>query len=677
MNQRLLIDGDPVPVSRIAAPASALESQSGATFDPVIVVGGGPVGIRTAQELSRRGIDCIVFNAERWLPYNRVKLTPLLCGDAQIGNVMQPLTFPGPGRVTLYSDQSIVDVDASARTVTSSTGRIFSYAKLVFCTGSRAHVPPIPGRELAGVFTFRSADDVEKLIARTFRSRCAVVIGGGLLGLEAARGMSSRGTQTWIVEHTPYLMSRQLDAAAGGLLGEKIEALGLKVRTGASVASIDGTDRVEGLTLSDGATIACDTVIICTGIRANIDLAREIGLPVGMGIKVDSAMRTANADIFAAGECAEFDGNMYGLVGPGFEQALVAAANISGEPVSYHGSVPSTKLKIIGIDVFSMGDVEQIEQRAELRRVAFADDEAGIYRAVVMKRSRIVGAIAIGDWPEINRVQEAVRIGKLVMPWDLWRFRWQGRLWREATTTSVHEWPRAATICNCTGVTRGQIGDALALGATTVEDIKRDTGASTVCGSCRVHVEALLGAPPVREPVAGWKTLLALSMAAIIAGLITLSIPRWPLATSIANVGLPERLWLDGTWKQISGYTLLALSVAAAVLSLRKRVRAFTIGGYDGWRVVHAAIGAFALAALFVHTGFRMGIHLNAWLMSTFLVVALAGGATSLATALAHRLGKRPEHAEAVKSTSLWIHILAFWPLPLLLTVHVLSVYFY
>lgn len=503
------------------------------------------------------------------------------------------------------------------------------------------------------------------------------MIGGGLLGLEAARGMASRGAETWIVEHTPFLMPKQLDADAGALLAEKIAALGLKVRTGTGVASIDGGDRVEGVTLTDGTRIACDTVVICTGIRANIELARETGLPVGLGIKVDAGMRTSDPDIFAAGECAEFDGNMYGLVGPGFEQAVVAASHIAGDPVPYAGSVPSTKLKIIGVDVFSMGDVEQIAQRGELRQVSFHNRADGVYRSLILKRSRIVGAIAIGDWPEINKVQEAVRVNARAMPWDLWRFKRSGRVWRDEEAASVHDWPRPATVCNCTGVTRGQIGDAIALGAMSLDDVKRDTGASSVCGSCRVHVEALLGAPPVRHAVGAWKALLGLSLAAGVAGLATVMAPRWPFATQIADVGWAERLWLDGTAKQVSGYTLAALSLAAAALSLRKRVRTLAWGGYDGWRLVHAGIGLVGLAVLFFHTGLRLGENLNAWLMGAFLLMAIAGTATSATTALAHRLGSRPETAERVKRATLWIHILAFWPLPLLLAMHVLSFYFY
>ena len=537
--------------------------------EPVIVIGGGPAGIRVCQELSRRGIDTTLFNAERWLPYNRVKLTPLLSGDVQLGQVTQPLIFPGPGRVTLYSDHSIVDIDRQQKSVTGRFGRAWAYSKLVICMGSRAHVPPIAGKDLAGIFTFRNFDDVEKLVARSFRSRRTIVIGGGLLGLEAARGMASRGAETWVVEHEQHLMARQVDARAGALLARDIAALGLVVRTGRSVGRIIGTDRVEGIELSDGEVVACDTVILCTGIRPNVELAREVGLAIGRGIKVSSSMQTSDPDIYAVGECAEFEGHVYGLVGPGFEQALAAAAHIAGEAVTYAGSVPATKLKVVGTDLFSMGDVEQLEQRSDVDTPSFEGCDGRIYRKLVIQRGRLVGAVALGDWSEINRLQEAIRQRVALWPWQRLRFALLGRLWAKSAPASVREWPRTATVCNCTGVTRGQIGDAIAVGCSTVADIKRDTGASTVCGSCGPLLVELLGAAPKREPVRAFRPIAVLSIAAALLALLTLLVPIWPLASRIGARGAVDLLWLDGIWKQASGYTLLALTAVVAPRSGR------------------------------------------------------------------------------------------------------------
>ena len=655
----------------VGVPALATAAEK----DPVVVIGGGPSGIRVCQELARRGLHAVAFNAERWPPYNRVKLTPLLAGDVQLRQVSQPLTFPGPGRVTLYSDHSIVDVDRRQKTVTGRFGRVWSYSRLVLCVGSRAHVPPIPGRELAGVYTFRSFDNVEKLVARSLRARRAAVIGGGLLGLEAARGIARRGAETWVIEHEPHLMARQLDARAGALLARDIAALGLTVRAGRSVARIAGDARVEAVELSDGERVPCDTVILCTGIRANIELARDIGLAVGRGIKVSASMQTTDPDIYAVGECAEFEGHVYGLVGPGFEQALVAAAHIAGEPATYAGSVPATKLKVIGTDVFSMGDIDQLDQRTDIVSPSFEDKDGRAYRRLVLRRGRIVGAIALGDWPEINRLQEAIRARARLRPWQRIRFALLGEVWARRAPASVREWPRAATVCNCTGVTRGQIGDAIALGCNSLADVKRDTGASTVCGTCSPLIGELLGGAPERKPPEAFRPIAAASAAAGLLALLTLLLPVWPVARNIGARGPVDHLWLDGVWKQATGYTLLALGVAAGLLSLRKR--AVQVGDFATWRVVHAAVGAATLLALFLHTGFRLGSNLNKWLMLSFLAVVFAGAAAGLATALEHRLSATAGDAARTRALSFWLHLLALWPLPLLLAAHVLSVYFY
>jgi bacterioferritin-associated ferredoxin len=423
--------------------------------------------------------------------------------------------------------------------------------------------------------------------------------------------------------------------------------------------------------------VSCDTVILCTGIRANVELAREVGLAVGRGIKVSASMQTSDPDIYAVGECAEFEDCVYGLVGPGFEQAAVAAAHICGEPVAYAGSVPATKLKVVGTDVFSMGDVEQLEQRSDISTLRFEAKDGASYRKLIVKRGRLVGALAIGSWPEINRLQEAIHAGARLWPWQRVRFALLGRLWAERTPASVREWPRTATVCNCTGVTRGQIGDAIALGCNCVDDVKRDTGASTVCGSCGPLIVELLGAPAPRQPIAAFRLVAVLASVAALLTLLTLLMPAWRTAANIGARGLADLLWLDGAWKQVSGYTLLALSVGAAGLGLKKRLMPLRLGAFSTWRIVHVAVGAFGLLALFAHTGFRLGSNLNMWLMLSFLGVALAGGAAGLATALEHRLFATAGEAARLRAAAFWLHLLAFWPLPLLLAAHILSVYFY
>ncbi|MBX2804918.1 MAG: FAD-dependent oxidoreductase [Hyphomicrobiales bacterium] len=670
---------DPIETPAVQ-PASELHSQEAPGHAPVIVIGGGPSGIRSAEELARREIPVILFNAERWQPYNRVKLTPFLAGDIQLGQIYQPMNFAPGGNVTVYSGHSIIDIDPLARTVTGRFGRVWRYSKLVICTGSRAHVPPIVGRENTGVYTFRSLNDVEALMARSFRLRRAVIIGGGLLGLEAARGLASLGAQITVVEHERHLMARQLDHEGGLRLAAQMKALGISTRTGVAVRSIDGDGMVNAVSLSDGEKIPCDSVVICTGIRANIEMARDAGLAVGMGIKVDSGMRTSDPDIYAVGECAEFEGNIFGLVGPGLEQAEIAARNIAGETAKYSGSAPVTRLKVVGVDIFSTGDVDQLEQRSDIQTVTYEQDKDGSYILLALKRQRLIGAIAVGDYPDVNRVQQAVRERRLAWPWQLRRFRTTGRLWGDETPSSVVEWPGAATICNCTGVTRGRIGEAIALGCNSYAEIKRETGASTVCGSCRPLIQQLLSSEPVKhEPVKLFRPILVLGLLTIIAAAIVLFAPAWPYSQSVQSGTGLDVLWRDGYWKQVSGFTLLGLSAAAALLSLRKRLKWFAIGGFDGWRLVHVAVGLLAVFALFVHTGFRLGQNLNSWLMLSFLAIAGLGAVAGVVMAVEHRLLSGPMRGgtKPPRRIPVWLHILAFWPLPILLTLHVLSVYFY
>lgn len=661
------------------ATQAAMDQKNHSFDEPVIVIGGGPAGIRVTQELARRKIPVTIFNAERWRPYNRVKLTPLLAGDVQVGQVYQQPNFAADSTVKQYSAHSIVDIDPASKTVTGHLGRGYNYSKLIIATGSRAHIPPIPGIERDGVYKFRNFDDTEQLVARTFSSRRTVVIGGGLLGLEAARGMANRGVETWVIEHEPVLMARQLDKAGGDLLAAKIRALGLGVRVGQAVKEIKGNGRVEAIVLGDGEEIACDTVIVCTGIRPNMEMARDAGLAVGRGITVRETLQTTNPDIYAIGECAECDGHIYGLVGPGLEQAALAAAHIAGEEVSYAGSLPTTKLKVVGTDVFSMGDVEQLDQRSDVETALYENAQEGIYRRIVMRRGRLVGALAIGEWPEINVLQKAIKDQHHIWPWHIRRFRKTGFVKSPQEPASVIEWPAAATVCNCTGVSRGQIGEAIQQGAVTFEAVQRETSASTVCGTCKPMIYELLEGKPAYEPVKLFRPVAILSAIAFLIALITFFSPPWPYTQSMTEKLQLDQLWRDGYWKQVSGFTLLGLSVLAALLSLRKKIKWGFLGEYSFWRILHVSAGVLALLVLFLHTGFHLGSNLNFWLMMSFLSLAFVGAVAGGIKAFEHVLQRKGVRAGSGPPAALpiWVHIILFWPLPVLLALHIFTVYYY
>ena len=670
MSHAELLEGAPY---RATSDTQASQTQN--DVPPVVIVGAGPVGIRAAQELVRRGIAVTILGEEPYDPYNRVRLTPLLGGDVQFGEIaLQPPSGDGI-RFETHAGRRVVSIDRTAKHVVTGDGTVWPYAHLILATGSRAFVPGIPGRDLAGVYTFRTAADASALVARSISARRVAVIGGGLLGLEAARGMRRRQCEVTVIEHEDRLLPRQLAGGAAGLLAGKIRELGVEVRTQVAVREILGAHKVTGLSLSDGGDVPCDTVIICTGVRANTDLAQGADLAFNRGIIVDDRMQTVDPAIFAVGECIEHDGMVYGLVGPGYAQADVAAAAIAGEPARFEVSAPATKLKVIGADVFSVGEVEKLEVKANVRSETWERD--GCYRRIFIERGRVVGALAVGEWDQTNRVQDAVQSGAKVYPWMLYRFRKNGVLWPDEELPVV-DLPATATICNCTGVNCGQLRAAMAGGAKSVVDFGAETGAGTVCGSCHPLMEELLDAGGPPKPLPLWQVLTGFSAIAIVAAALPLIFGYVPLPASYDAESLRMWLWRDNIVKQWSGFILLGITLSAMLIGLRKRIRLMDyLGSYDAWRLVHIFIGLLALAGIYAHTGFRLGANLNFALGACFAATLIFGAIAGLATGGDHALRARRIGSARTPPRKLptWVHIFAVWPLPVLILIHVLTAY--
>jgi nitrite reductase (NADH) large subunit len=643
--------------------------------DGVIIVGAGPTGMRAAQELVRAGRAVTVLSAEAHTPYNRVRLTPLLSGDVQIGEIALCDDRELPAGLNLEIGKRVVRIDRERSHVVTADGAVWPYAALILATGSDAFVPAIPGRDLPGVYTFRTADDASALLARSFSARRVAVIGGGLLGLEAARGMKQRQCDVSVIEHASHLMPRQLDEAGGDRLAEKIKALGVNVATGVAVKSILGPDRVTGLQLNTGEQIACDTVIICTGVRPNIDLARQARLAFSRGVVVNAAMQTSDPKIYAIGECAEHNGRLYGLVGPGYAQAEAAAASVLGQVGQFKEAAPVTKLKVIGADVLSVGDIEQLEVRQNVRSHAW--EEGGAYRRIFVDRGTLVGAIAVGAWDQSSRIQDAVQNGGTLYPWMLYRFRKTGSLW-PASDLAADEMHASATLCNCTGATCGQVRSAIQSGCASVAAVGNATGAGTVCGTCRPLLAEVIDAGADPEPLPLWQPMLGLSAVAGLIALAPLITGHVPTPDSFDADSLRTWLWQDNIVKQWSGFILLGITAASFLIGLRKRFRFMDrLGRFEGWRVVHSGLGIAALAALFAHTGFNPGNGLNAMLALCFLAVVLLGALAGLATGGDHVLRARRigSARKPPRKAPVWAHILLLWPLPVLILFHVLASY--
>lgn len=657
------------------------ELQAGGEVDSgngVTIIGCGPVGARLAIELRKRAprMPLRIFGAEETLPYNRVRLTSVVAGEAPWSSLGDNIDLPDDEHTEVILGCRVIGIDRATATLLDQRNVFHRYERLVLATGSTPHVPSIEGIRQRGVYTFRDFRDAQRLLARRVRSRHTVVIGGGLLGLEAARAMRRHNTIVTVVEHLDRLMPQQLDQPAAEVLRAEVERQGICVRVNDTVLRIEGADgEACAVKLRSGAMIECDTIIVATGIRPAIDLARNAGLSVGRGVRVDDRMRTSDPSIFAVGECAEHRDRVHGLVAPGYEQAAVAAQVLSGGEARYEGAFAAARLKVLGCEVFSAGEAcaeQKVDHAVEHR---YADSRNGIYRKVVTVRGRVVGAMAVGRWDDLSRIQEAVVSKRRAWPWEMLRVRRLGRLSVEAESPGVASWPANAVVCNCTGVTRGGIGAAIAAGACSVAEVTACTGASTVCGSCRPLVVELLGAKGPAAPIAGSRVLAGLGIAGLAMGMLLALAPSLPYSPT-ADVSIPwDVLWREAVAKQASGYTLLALMVALALLSLRKRIKRFGWLSFGGWRFFHVAVGLVAAIAVIVHTGGRLGANLTFALALLASIALATGGGLGALLALEHRWAA--PFARRWRTRLAWSHVLTLWPLPVLLGFHIVQVYYF
>jgi nitrite reductase (NADH) large subunit len=446
---------------------------------------------RDAASASRGAMFRItVFGDETHANYNRIMLSSVLAGEKSADDiVINPLEWYRRNEIDLRVGVRIVDVDSVKKTVTGDDGSVTPYDTLLLATGSSAWMPPIKGLDKEGVLAFRTLDDTRELLRRAGPDIDAVVIGGGLLGLEAARGLQVQGCKVTVVHLMGTLMERQLDPPGGRFLMAKMKELGIRVLLGRSTAAILGDRRVEGIEFSDGERLGASLVVVAAGIRPNVDLAKKAGLTVKRGIVVNDYMETSDPDIFAVGECVEHRGICYGLVAPLFDQGKVLAATITGHRgPSYTGTVQAAKLKIVGVDVFSAGQID--DDGAE--PVRYEDPSLGVYKKVAVRDSKLAGVILVGDISDSHKYMEWLRTGA-----DLADRRRHLLFPPPAADVGldVAEMADSATVCGCVGVTKGTIIHAIhERGVNTLSQLKEATRASTGCGSCTVLCQDLLRA---------------------------------------------------------------------------------------------------------------------------------------------------------------------------------------
>ena len=385
--------------------------------EPLVIVGNGMAAARLCDELAQRALGryaIAVIGAEPQLAYNRVLLSSVLAGDVSANEILlKPAPWWRDRGVTLRYGAAAIAVDTKARTVMLDDGKRLNFTKLVFATGSRAVRLPVEGGNLSGVLTFRDMADVESISAAARRGMRVVVVGGGLLGIEAAYGLAKAGARVTLVHLMDRLMERQLDARAASLLKRAVEAKGVEVLLEVATSRFIGDGRVEAVEFKDGRTIAAEMVVVAVGIKPNAELANAAGLAVNRGIVVDDHLSSNTADIFAIGECAEHRGVCYGLVEPAYEQARVLAERFAGHNATYGGSVNATNLKVSGVHVFSAGD---FLGAAGTESIVFADPGLGTYRKLVVADGHLVGAVLFGDTADAPWYLDLIRAGAVVEP---------------------------------------------------------------------------------------------------------------------------------------------------------------------------------------------------------------------------------------------------------------------
>ncbi|MES9871287.1 MAG: nitrite reductase large subunit NirB [Sedimenticola sp.] len=483
--------------------------------EKLVLIGNGMAGVRTLEELLKLSpdkYDITVFGDEPHPNYNRIMLSPVLAGEKQFNEIILNSTeWYAEHNITLYSGSPVTRIDRINRKLIAADGTEAEYDRLLLATGSNPFILPVPGHELEGVIGFRTIADVDAMLSAARNHRNAVVIGGGLLGLEAASGLLNQGMKVTVIHLPDVLMERQLDEPAAKMLQDELESRGLEIITGANTESLQGDERVEKLILKDGREIPADLVVMAVGIRPNISLAREAGLHCERGIVVNDTMQTFDPSIYAVGECVQHRGETYGLVAPLFEQGKVCANHLAHLGYGrYEGSSTATRLKVTGVELFSAGNFLGDEGT---EAIVLKDASRGVYKKLVIRDEKIEGAVLYGDTVDGAWYYELMREGS-----DISAHREQLMFGRHHLADAGHggvntaaDMADDAQVCDCNGVCKGDIVNAIRSdGLFTLDEVKKHTKAGASCGGCTGLVEQILSATaggeytaPDKKPMCG------------------------------------------------------------------------------------------------------------------------------------------------------------------------------
>lgn len=464
----------------------------------LVVVGNGMAGMRTVEELLKIAPDLYeitVYGDEPHPNYNRIMLSPVLAGEQTIADIiLNSREWYAENNITLHTGKRINQIDRIRRVVTAEDGSSSEYDRLLLATGSMPYILPVPGKDLQGVIGFRDVKDVDTMLASAKTHKHAVVIGGGLLGLEAANGLMIQGMDVTVIHRNEWLLEKQLDKTAGNMLQKSLEAKGLKFLLKQETGQLIGEQgRVTALHLKEGRELAADLVVMAIGIRPNFALAQAAGIHCHHGIVVSDTMQTYDPRVYAVGECVAHRGISYGLVAPLFEMAKVCATHLANFGIGlYKGSVTSTKLKVTGIDLFSAGD---FRGGVDTEEIILHDAVGGVYKKLVIKDDKIIGSVLYGDTTEGSWYFQMLRDGKPIHEIRDHLLFGQDSLGNtgHAGQNSAAAMTDAMEVCGCNGVCKGTIVKAIKeKGLFTLDDVKKQTKAASSCGSCTGLVEQIL-----------------------------------------------------------------------------------------------------------------------------------------------------------------------------------------
>ena len=463
----------------------------------IVIIGNGMVGYKFCEKLVAKmpasTLNLVVFGEESYPAYDRVHLSEFFSGKTADDLSLAPLEWYRQKGITLHLGDPVQHIDLVNKTVLSFKGHTVLFDYLVLATGSSAFVPPIPGVDKQGVFLYRTIEDLELMRDYAGKARTGAVLGGGLLGLEAAKALLDMGiSHTHVIEFAPRLMPRQIDEAGSAVLKQSLEQLGLSIHTHKSTQAITGNDCIQGMQFSDQTSLEVDMLVISAGIKPRDELAAHAGLQTGPrgGIIVDERLQTSNPFVFAIGECALYNDMIYGLVAPGYEMADVVATNLAGGDKTFTGYDMSTKLKLIGIDVASFGEPLGT---ADSKAVVFQDTRKGIYKRINISPDGkyLAGGILIGDAADYNMMLQITK-NKMVLPPDPNEILLGARGGSSEKGSGVAALPDDALICSCEGVTKKNIADLVASGCETLDGIKKCCKAGTGCGGCVPMVKDIM-----------------------------------------------------------------------------------------------------------------------------------------------------------------------------------------